>query len=148
MKYVIILGDGMAGYPLPERENKTCLQIADTPFFDELAKKSTVGLAKTVPAGFSPGSDVANLSVMGYDPAEFYTGRSPLEAASIGIPLTETDVTYRCNLVTLSEEEPYENKRMLDYSAGEITTAEARELIDALRTELDRPSFSLHAGIS
>lgn len=148
MKYVIILGDGMAGYPLPERENKTCLQIADTPFFDELAKKSTVGLAKTVPAGFSPGSDVANLSVMGYDPAEFYTGRSPLEAASIGIPLSETDVTYRCNLVTLSEEEPYENKRMLDYSAGEITTAEARELIDALRAELDRPPFSLHAGIS
>ena len=124
MKYVIILGDGMAGYPLPERENKTCLQIADTPFFDELAKKSTVGLAKTVPAGFSPGSDVANLSVMGYDPAEFYTGRSPLEAASIGIPLTETDVTYRCNLVTLSEEEPYENKRMLDYSAVVISPAE------------------------
>ena len=132
MKYVIILGDGMAGYPLPERENKTCPQIADTPFFDELAKKSTVGLAKTVPAGFSPGSDVANLSVMGYDPAEFYTGRSPLEAASIGIPLTETDVTYRCNLVTLSEEEPYENKRMLDYSAGEITTAEAKIIISSV----------------
>lgn len=148
MKYVVILGDGMAGYPLPERENRTCLQLAETPFLDELAPKSTIGLAKTVPTGYAPGSDVANLSVMGYDPAQFYTGRSPLEAASIGIPLTDSDVTYRCNLVTLSEESPYENKRMLDYSAGEITTAEARELIAALGQEFSKPPFALYAGIS
>lgn len=148
MKYVVILGDGMAGYPLPERENRTCLQLAETPFLDELAPKSTIGLAKTVPTGYAPGSDVANLSVMGYDPAQFYTGRSPLEAASIGISLTDSDVTYRCNLVTLSEESPYENKRMLDYSAGEITTAEARELIAALGQEFSKPPFALYAGIS
>ncbi len=148
MKYVVILGDGMAGYPMPACNNKTCLQLARTPFFDELAAKSTVGLVKTVPAGFSPGSDVANLSVMGYDPAEFYTGRSPLEAASIGIPLTENDVTFRCNLVTLSEEADYEKTRMLDYSAGEISTAEAQALIETLRRELIAPPFSLYAGIS
>lgn len=148
MKYVVILGDGMAGYPMPDRGNKTCLQLADTPFFDELAKKSTIGLAKTVPDGYAPGSDVANLSVMGYDPKEFYTGRSPLEAASIGIPLADDDVTYRCNLVTLSEETPYEAKRMIDYSSGEITTREARELIGALKQEFDKPPFTLYAGIS
>lgn len=148
MKYVVILGDGMAGYPLPDRNNKTCLQLAKTPFFDALAQKSVVGLMKTVPEGFSPGSDVANLSVMGYDPAKYYTGRSPLEAASIGIPLKETDVTYRCNLVTLSDEENYEDKRMLDYSAGEISTAEAKELVAALKAEFDKPPFTLYAGIS
>lgn len=148
MKYVVILGDGMAGYPMPDRGNKTCLQLANTPFFDELAKKSTIGLAKTVPDGYAPGSDVANLSVMGYDPKEFYTGRSPLEAASIGIPLADDDVTYRCNLVTLSEETPYEAKRMIDYSSGEITTREARELIGALKQEFDKPPFTLYAGIS
>ena len=148
MKYVVILGDGMAGYPMPDRGNKTCLQLANTPFFDELAQKSTIGLAKTVPDGYAPGSDVANLSVMGYDPKEFYTGRSPLEAASIGIPLADDDVTYRCNLVTLSEEAPYEAKRMIDYSSGEITTQEARELIGALKQEFDKPPFTLYAGIS
>ena len=118
MKYIVILGDGMAGYPLPDRDNKTCLQLAKTPFFDELAKKSAVGLMKTVPDGYKPGSDVANLSVMGYDPAEYYSGRSPLEAASIGIDLKDTDVTLRCNLVTLSEEEPYENKTGRDLHRG------------------------------
>lgn len=148
MKYIVILGDGMAGYPLADRGNKTCLQLAETPFFDELAKKSAVGLMKTVPDGFHPGSDVANLSVLGYDPALYYTGRSPLEAASIGIPLQETDVTLRCNLVTLSDETPYEAKRMLDYSAGEISTEEARELIAALKAQFDAPPFTLYAGIS
>ena len=132
MKYVVILGDGMAGYPLSERDNKTCLQLARKPYIDALARKSTLGLMRTVPTGFAPGSDVANLSVLGYDPALYYTGRSPLEAASIGIPLKDTDVTLRCNLVTLSEEEPFEQKTMLDYSAGEISTEEAKELIAAL----------------
>lgn len=148
MKYVVILGDGMAGYPLADRENRTCMQIARTPFFDELAKKSTVGLVRTVPTGFAPGSDVANLSVMGYDPKQFYTGRSPLEAASIGIPLADSDVTYRCNLVTLSENQPYEQKIMLDYSAGEISTQEANELIQALKKAFDKPPFELYAGIA
>ena len=143
MKYVVILGDGMAGYPLADRENRTCMQIARTPFFDELAKKSTVGLVRTVPTGFAPGSDVANLSVMGYDPKQFYTGRSPLEAASIGIPLADSDVTYRCNLVTLSDNQPYEQKIMLDYSAGEISTQEANELIQALKKAFDKPPFEL-----
>ena len=147
MKYVVILGDGMAGYPLPAHENKTCMQLARTPFFDMLAAKSTVGLVKTVPEGFAPGSDVANLSVMGYDPADCYTGRSPLEAASIGIPLSESDVTFRCNLVTLSDEADYEKKTMLDYSAGEITTEEAAALIASLKTVI-KPPFSLYAGIS
>lgn len=148
MKYVVILGDGMADYPMPEYGGKTCLQLAETPFFDSIAAKSEIGTVKTVPDGFAPGSDVANLSVMGYDPARFYTGRSPLEAASIGIPLKDTDVTLRCNLVTLSDEEDYADKTMLDYSAGEISTEEARQLIQALKAEFDRPPFTLYAGIS
>ncbi len=148
MKYVVILGDGMAGYPLPDRDHKTCMQLARTPFWDALAKKSVVGLMRTVPTGFAPGSDVANLSVLGYDPVRSYTGRSPLEAASIGIPLRDTDVTLRCNLVTLSEDEPFAAKTMLDYSAGEISTAEAKELIEALKAQFDRPPFRLYAGIS
>ena len=148
MKYAVILGDGMAGYPMPAYGGKTCLQLADTPFFDSVAAKSEIGTLRTVPDGFAPGSDVANLSVMGYDPARFYTGRSPLEAASIGIPLKDTDVTLRCNLVTLSDEEDYADKTMLDYSAGEISTEEARQLIGALKAEFDRPPFTLYAGIS
>ncbi len=148
MKYFVILGDGMADYPLPERENKTPLMLANKPFIDGLAPHAIVGLAKTVPVGFKPGSDVANLSVMGYNPALYYTGRSPLEAASIGIQLKNTDVTLRCNLVTLSNEENYEDKTMLDYSAGEISTAEARELIEFLKEEFDKPPFTLYAGIS
>ena len=99
-------------------------------------------------SGYPAGSDVANLSVMGYDPARYYTGRSPLEAASIGIPLKDTDVTLRCNLVTLSEQERYEEKTMLDYSSGEISTEEARELICFLKKEFDKPPFTLYAGIS
>ncbi len=148
MKYFVILGDGMADYPLPEKEGKTPLMLAKKPFIDSLAPHAKVGLAKTVPQGFKPGSDVANLSVMGYDPALYYSGRSPLEAASIGIALKSTDVTLRCNLVTLSDEENYEDKTMVDYSAGEISTAEARELIEFLKTEFDKPPFTLYAGIS
>lgn len=148
MKYAVILGDGMAGYPLPDFGNKTCLQLAGKPFIDELATHSLVGLARTVPEGFPPGSDVANLAVMGYDPALYYTGRSPLEAASIGIPLKDTDATLRCNLVTLSEDEPFGQKTMVDYSAGEISTAEARELVAFLKEKFDRAPYTLYAGIS
>ena len=148
MKYIVILGDGMADWPLKELGGKTPLQAAEKPNIDALAKKAEVGLCRTVPQGFKPGSDVANLSVMGYDPRECYTGRSPLEAVSIGIPLRDTDVTLRCNLVTLSDEENYEDKTMLDYSAGEISTAEARELIGFLKQHFDSEKFTLYAGVS
>ena len=125
MKYIVILGDGMADYPQQSLGGKTPLELADKPCMDSLAKQGVVGLCKTVPDGMKPGSDVANLSVLGYDVKECYTGRSPLEAASIGITLKDTDVTARANLVTLSDEQEYQNKTMIDYSAGEISTAEA-----------------------
>lgn len=148
MKYIVVLGDGMADYPISELKNKTPLQTANKPTIDSLANHAEVGLCQTVPEGFKPGSDVANLSVMGYDPHECYTGRSPLEAVSIGIDLKDTDVTLRCNLVTLSDEENYEDKRMLDYSAGEISTAEAKELITFLKDHFDNEKFTLYAGVS
>ena len=148
MKYIVVLGDGMADYKLEELGNRTPLQAANKPHIDALAREAEVGLCRTVPAGFKPGSDVANLSVMGYDPHDCYTGRSPLEAVSIGIDLKDTDVTLRCNLVTLSEEEKYEDRTMLDYSAGEISTEEARKLISYLKEHLDSDMFTLYAGVS
>lgn len=148
MKYITVLGDGMADYKLDSLGGKTPLQTANKPYTDMLAKKGQVGLCRTVPDGFKPGSDVANLSVMGYDPHDCYTGRSPLEAVSIGIELRETDVTLRCNLVTLSGEENYEDKTMVDYSAGEISTAEAAELIAYLKQHFDDEAFTLYAGVS
>ena len=122
MKYVVVLGDGMADWKLPALNNKTCLEAAKTPTLDRLAPHSEVGLCKTVPDGMKPGSDVANMSVMGFNPKNYYTGRSPLEAVSMGINLSDTDITLRCNLVTLSDETNYEDKTMVDYSAGEIST--------------------------
>ncbi len=148
MKYAVVLGDGMADWKIHELNNKTCLEAASTPFFDELAPNAEVGLCQTVPHGFKPGSDVANMSVLGFNPADFYTGRSPLEAVSMGINLKHDDVTLRCNLVTLSDDEPYENKVMLDYSAGEITTDEARKLIEYIDKELGDERFKFYAGIS
>ncbi len=148
MKYVVILGDGMADYPIPELNNKTPLMVANKPYIDSLAKRGETGLFKTVPCGMKAGSDVANLSVLGYNPKEGYTGRSPLEAASIGIELKETDVTARANLVTLSGEENYADKTMIDYSAGEISTKEAKELIEYLAKELNNDIYKLYAGIS
>ncbi len=148
MKYIVVLGDGMADWKLEELGGKTPLQYAKKPYIDMLAKRAEVGLCRTVPAGFKPGSDVANLSVMGYDPHDCYTGRSPLEAVSIGIDLKDTDVTLRCNLVTLSDEEKYEDKTMLDYSAGEISSEEAKQLVDSLKEQFDSEDFSLYAGVS
>lgn len=148
MKYVVVLGDGMADYKLEELGGKTPLQYAKKPAIDALAKYAEVGLCRTVPEGFKPGSDVANLSVMGYDPNDCYTGRSPLEAVSIGIELAPTDVTLRCNLVTVSDEARYEDKKMLDYSAGEISTQEAETLIDFLKKHLDSEDMALYAGVS
>ena len=148
MKYVVILGDGMADYRQPFLNNKTPLMIANKPNIDFLASHGEVGLAKTVPCGMKPGSDVANLSVLGYNPHDCYTGRSPLEAASIGIPLKDTDVTARANLVTLSDEQVFEDKTMIDYSAGEISTDEAKELIEYLAKHLNDDKYKLYAGIS
>ena len=147
MKYAVILGDGMADYPQKILGDKTPLEVAKKPFIDGLAKISEVGLCRTVAAGLKPGSDVANLSVLGYDPKSCYTGRSPLEAASIGIELKDTDVTARANLVTVSEEIDYEDKRMIDYSAGEISTEEAKILIDYLAEKLNDDKYRLYAGI-
>lgn len=148
MKYVIILGDGMADYPVPEINNKTPLEIADKPYMDKFAKIGIMGKLRTVYEGLKPGSDVANLCVMGFDPSENYSGRSPLEAASIGVELSDTDITYRANLVTLSDEEQYCDKTMVDYSAGEISTSEAREIIETLKAELSNDIFSLYSGVS
>lgn len=148
MKYAVILGDGMADYPQKSLDGKTPLNLANKPFIDGLCKVSEVGLCKTVAEGLKPGSDVANLSVLGYNPKECYTGRSPLEAASIGIDLKDTDVTARANLVTLSDEENFADKTMIDYSAGEITTAEAKILIDFLAEKINDDKYRLFSGIS
>ena len=148
MKYAVILGDGMADYPQKSLGGKTPLDLADKPYIDGLCKVSETGLCKTIADGLKPGSDVANLSVLGYDPKECYTGRSPLEAASIGIDLKDTDVTARANLVSLSGEENFADKTMIDYSAGEITTAEAKILIEYLAERLNGEKYRLFAGVS
>jgi len=148
MKYIVMLADGMADYPVPELDNKTPIMVANTPNMDFLAKNGAVGLAKTVPDGMAPGSDTANLSVMGYDPKIYYTGRSPLEAVSMGIDLSLTDVTFRCNLVTLSDTENYEDAVMVDYSAGEISTAESTELVNYLNEHFKTEFINLYPGIS
>ncbi len=148
MKYVVILGDGMADFPIESLGGKTPLAVAKKPNIDSLAKFSEIGLCKTVPVDMKPGSDVANLSVLGYNPKECYTGRSSLEAASIGISLKDTDVTARANLVTLSDEEVFEDKTMIDYSAGEISTEDAKELIKTLAEKLNCDEYKLYAGVS
>ena len=147
MKYVILQGDGMPDHPLPQLGGKTPLEFARTPNLDKIAKAAiTFGMVKTIPDPLPPGSDVGNLTVLGYDPMVYYTGRSPLEAASIGVPLGEKDVTLRCNLVTLSENGG--ETIMEDYSAGHITTEEAREIILDLKKELEEENFTFHPGVS
>ena len=148
MKYLIVLGDGMADRPLTELKGMTPLEYAATPNFDKLAAKSSVGLVKTVPDGMKPGSDVANLSVLGYDPKRYYSGRSPLEALSIGVIMKPGDVAVRTNLVTLSDEEKLEDKTMLDYSAGEIPTEEARKIIESVEEELGSEKLKFYSGVS
>jgi len=148
MKYVVILGDGMSDYPIPQLGNKTPLQYAKKPNIDCLAKYGELGMVKTIPDGIPPGSDAANLSVMGFDPKVYYTGRSPLEAASIGIDLKETDVAFRCNLVTLSEDDDYAEKIMIDYSSDEISTKEAEELIFAVNKHFQTSDISFYSGVS
>jgi 2,3-bisphosphoglycerate-independent phosphoglycerate mutase len=147
MKYVILQGDGMPDHPLPELGGKTPLEFARTPNLDKIAKRAiTFGMVKTIPDPLPPGSDVGNLTVLGYDPMVYYTGRSPLEAASIGVPLGEKDVTLRCNLVTLAENGG--ETIMEDYSAGHITTEEAKEIILDLKKELEEEGFTFYPGVS
>lgn len=149
MKYIIVLGDGMADDPIEKLNGKTPLAYAKTPTMDRLSKYSQLGMVQTIPEGMSPGSDTANLAVIGYNPKKYYTGRSPLEALSIGVPMKDTDIALRCNVVTVTdEEEIYENKRILDHSAGEITNEEASILIDAVRAELENEEFTFYAGTS
>lgn len=148
MKYIVILGDGMADYPVPQLGNKTPLQCANKPNMNSLARRGETGMVKTIPEGIPPGSDAANLSVMGYNPKVYYSGRSPLEAVSMGIDLSDTDVAFRCNLVTLSDEENYADKTMVDYSSDEITTPESRELIGEVQKRLGTDVFNFYAGIS
>lgn len=148
MKYVVILCDGMADYPVPALGGKTPMMCANKPHIDALAQKGEVGLVRTVAAGLKPGSDVANMSVLGFDPKEYYTGRSPLEAASIGVDLKDTDVTLRTNLVTLSDEPNYEEKTMVDYCAGDISTAEAAEIMKDVEAHFGNEMFKFYAGVS
>ncbi len=149
MKYLVILGDGMADRPIEALGGKTPLEYANTPKMDELAKKGEIGMVHTIPDGMKPGSDTANLSVLGYDPRRYYSGRSPLEALSIGVPLKATDVALRCNIVTLSEEEDtYEERRILDHSSGEISTEDCAILLDAVRKELETEEFRFYVGTS
>lgn len=148
MKYALILGDGMADYPIPALNGKTPLAVADKPYMNLLAETGEIGLVKTVPDGYKPGSDVANLGALGYDATKCYTGRSPLEALSIGIDMKSDDVAVRTNLVTLGDEADFADKTMVDYSAGEITTDEARELIEFLQEKLGDDKYSFHAGVS
>lgn len=148
-KYVVVLGDGMADEPVAELGGKTPLAYADTPAMDRLSRLSEVGLVHTIPEGMKPGSDTANLAVLGYDPEIYYSGRSPLEALSIGVPMKETDVALRCNIVTLSEEEEFfEKKTIIDHSSGEISTEECSILLEAVKEELQNDIYQFYAGTS
>ena len=149
MKYLIVLCDGMADEPIEELGGRTPLEAAKTENMDKLAPKSEIGIVYTVPEGMAPGSDTANLSVIGYDPARYYSGRSPLEALSIGVDMEPTDVSFRCNVVTLTEDDvPYEDQRILDHSSGEIPTEDAAVLIEALKEGLKKEGYEFYAGVS
>jgi 2,3-bisphosphoglycerate-independent phosphoglycerate mutase len=148
MKYIIVLGDGMSDEPILELGNKTPLMVADTPSIDALAKKSQVGIVHTIPKGMKPGSDTANLSVLGYDPSIYYSGRSPLEALSIGVDMKDTDIAIRCNLVTLSEGGAYQDKTIIDHSSGEISTEDAAVLMEAIKKEFDNEVYKYYVGTS
>ena len=149
MKYLIVLGDGMADKNIPELDNRTPLDYADTPAMDKYSKLSEIGMVRTVPEGMAPGSDTANLSVLGYNPREYYTGRSPLEALSIGVDMKPTDVALRCNIVTVSTDDlPYEEKTIIDHSSSEISTEDAAVLLEAVRKELETDIYKFYVGTS
>ncbi|MBW2599390.1 MAG: cofactor-independent phosphoglycerate mutase [Deltaproteobacteria bacterium] len=145
MKYIVLLGDGMGDYPLSELEGKTPLEFADTPNMDRIAAEGTVGLIDTIPAGFTPGSDVANLSVLGYDPGKCHTGRAPLEAANMGVDLAPDDVAFRCNLVTFGSAG---SKTVIeDFTSGHITSEESKLIIASLHGELASPVIDFYPGV-
>lgn len=149
MKYVIVLGDGMADEPIEELGNKTPLEYANTPYMDEIASVSEIGLSKTIPEGMKPGSDVANLAVLGYYPKKYYSGRSPLEALSIGVELADTDIAIRTNLVTISDDDnPFEDKKIIDHSSSEISTEDAKVLLDAVKENIKVPGYTFYLGTS
>ena len=149
MKYIIVLGDGMADESIQALDGKTPLEYARTPMMEELSKKGEIGMVHTIPEGMAPGSDTANLSVMGYDPKVYYSGRSPLEALSIGVPMKEDDIAFRCNVVTISEEDTiFENQTILDHSSGEISTEDAAVLIETVKKELAKEGYSFYVGTS
>lgn len=149
MKYVIVLGDGMADEPIEQLGGKTPLEYANTPALDDLSKKSELGMVHTIPDGMKPGSDTANLSVIGYNPRKYYSGRSPLEALSIGVPMKDTDVALRCNIVTISEDDvPFEEKIIIDHSSSEISTEECAVLLQAVAEQLSTEEFSFYVGTS
>ena len=148
MKYLVVLYDGMADYPVPALGGKTPMELAKKPLLDKLARFGKVGTVKTVADGLKPGSDIANMSVLGYNPKECYTGRSPLEAVSIGVDMKDTDIIFRTNLVTLSDEDNYEDKTMVDYSAGDISTAEAAEIIKSVQEHFGNDKFAFYSGVA
>lgn len=149
MKYLIVLCDGMADEPIAELNGLTPMEAAHTPNMDRLAPVSEIGIVHTVPEGMAPGSDTANLSVVGYDPKKYYSGRSPLEALSIGVDMSLTDVSFRCNVITVSEDGgAYEDQMIIDHSSGEISSEEAAVLIDAIKEELKYEGYDFYAGVS
>ena len=149
MKYIVVLGDGMADKPIPELGDKTPLEYAKTPMMDSLAQLGEIGMVHTIPDGMKPGSDTANLSVLGYNPRKYYSGRSPLEALSIGAPMKDTDIALRCNLVTLSEnEDTYEERTIIDHSSDEISTEDAAILLEAVKKELQTEQYQFYVGTS
>lgn len=148
MKYIVVLCDGMSGEPLQQLDGKTTMEYANTPMMDELAGKGEMGMVQNVPKGMKPGSDVANLAVMGYDPKVYYSGRSPLEALSLGIDMEPTDIVLRCNIVTLTEEEPYGEKTIIDHSSSEIETKDTDILMDSIREAFNSDEFQFYTGTS
>ena len=149
MKYIVVLGDGMADEPIESLGGKTPLEYAETPTMDALSKKSEIGMVHTIPEGMKPGSDTANLSVLGYEPKKYYSGRSPLEALSIGVPMKDTDIALRCNIVTISEGDvPFEKQTIIDHSADEISTKDCAVLLDAVRKELENDIYKFYVGTS
>ncbi len=150
MKYIVVLGDGMADEPVPQLDGKTPLEAAATPVMDALAKQSEIGMTQTVPKGMKPGSDTANLAVLGYDPKIYYSGRSPLEALSIGIDMEPTDIAIRCNIVTISEDPslPFEEQTIIDHSADEISTEDCAVLLNAVKDQMQDETYQFYVGTS
>ncbi|MGN1181214.1 MAG: cofactor-independent phosphoglycerate mutase [Suilimivivens sp.] len=148
-KFVVVLGDGMADEPIEALGGKTPLEYADTPALDRLSSLAEIGLVHTIPEGMKPGSDTANLSVLGYDPKLYYSGRSPLEALSIGVPMKDTDIALRCNIVTISENDvPFEEQIIIDHSSGEISTEDCAVLLNAVKEELQNETYQFYVGTS